>query len=53
MLVSNRFTKSITSATRQRFEAILDNSQPMTRREANRGAVVAVQAALALSLIHI
>jgi hypothetical protein len=47
MLVSNRFTKSITSATRQRFEAILDNSQPMTRREANRGAVVAVQAALA------
>lgn len=47
MLVSNRFTKSVTTATSQRFEAILDNSQPMTRREANRGAVVAVQGALA------
>ena len=47
MLVSNRFTKSVTAATSQRFQAILDNSQPMTRREANRGAVVAVQGALA------
>ena len=47
MLVSNRFTKSVTKATSQRFEAILDNSQPMTRREAHKGAVVAVQSALA------
>jgi len=47
MLVSNRFTKLVTGATRDRFKTILDNSNPMTRREKSRGAVVAVQAALA------
>lgn len=46
MLVSNRFTKNITEGTRTRLNQVLDNRQPMTRRERNRGAVVAVQAAL-------
>lgn len=47
MLVSNRFTTLVTGVTRDRFATILDNSNPMTRREKNRGAAVAVQAALA------
>jgi hypothetical protein len=46
MLVSNRFTKTITEGTRTRLSQVLDNSKPMTRREKNSGAVVAVQAAL-------
>ncbi len=46
MLVSNRFTKTVTRSTRDRLEQMLDNSKPMTRREADHGAVVAVQAAL-------
>lgn len=46
MLVSNRFTKTITAQTRQRLGSILDNTKPMTRREKNHGAVVAVQTAL-------
>jgi metacaspase-1 len=46
MLVSNRFTKSLTRSTRDRLEQMLDNSKPMTTREADHGAVVAVQAAL-------
>lgn len=46
MLTSNRFTNSLTKVTANRLKRVLDNSRPMTRRERNRGAVVAVQAAL-------
>src|SRR5829696_1933309 len=46
MLVSNIFTKTVTRSTRDRLERMLDNSKPMTTREADHGAVVAIQAAL-------
>lgn len=46
MLVSNRFTKVITEITKVRLSKVLDNKKPMTRREKNHGAVVAIQAAL-------
>ena len=46
MLVSNRFTKTVTNTTKTRLEKVLDNSRPITRREQSRGAVVAVQSAL-------
>ena len=47
MLESSRFTRSITKSTRTRLQSVLDNSRPLTRRERNRGAVVAIQSALA------
>ncbi len=46
MLVSNRFTTIVTASTRTRLEQTLDNSRPITRRESNRGAVIALQTAL-------
>lgn len=47
MLVSNRFIKTPTQPTQARLAQVMDNSIPMTLRERNRGAVVAIQAALA------
>jgi len=47
VLNSRRFTASVTQNTRERLDLVLDNSRPMTRRETSRGAVVAVQSALA------
>lgn len=46
MLVSSRFTQTLTKATKNRLNKVLDNSKPMTRREKNRGAVVTIQSAL-------
>ncbi len=46
MLVSNRFTNAITQTTRDRLARVMNNSRPITRRERNRGAVVAIQSAL-------
>lgn len=46
MLVSNRFIKTPTKATQTRLAQLVDNSIPMTLRERNRGAVIAIQSAL-------
>lgn len=47
MLKSNRFTTAVTQGTADRLARALENSPPIARRERNRGAVVAVQTALA------
>lgn len=47
MFTSRRFTTKLTPTTRRRLDAAIDNSRPISRRERDRGAVVAVQAALA------
>lgn len=47
MLVANRFNRTPTQATQSRLAQVLDNTIPMTLRERNRGAVVAIQSALA------
>lgn len=47
MLTSNRFTKVVTPATADRLARAHGNEPPIARRERNRGAVVAVQTALA------
>lgn len=46
MLISNRFTNTLTKSTKKRFVLVLNNRRPLTRREKNRGAVVAIQTAL-------
>ncbi len=47
MLRSNRFTTVVTPATADRLARAHENAPPIARRERNRGAVVAVQTALA------
>lgn len=47
MLVSKRFTTAITRSTKDRLDAAMQNISPITRRERHRGAVIAIQAALA------
>ncbi|MEZ5865425.1 MAG: caspase family protein [Geminicoccaceae bacterium] len=47
MLTANRFTTVVTRSTESRLQAAARNNPPIARREQNRGAVVAVQTALA------
>jgi peptidoglycan hydrolase-like protein with peptidoglycan-binding domain len=47
MLQSSRFTTVVTQDTRDRLLRAADNSQPIARAETHRGAVTALQAALA------
>ncbi len=47
MLSSSRFTTIPTKRTRRRLEQAQDNRKPISRRERNRPAVMAIQAALA------
>jgi metacaspase-1 len=47
MFKSSRFTTVVTSDTRERLLRAQDNSPPIARAESHRGAVVAVQSALA------
>ena len=47
MLRANCFTTVVTSTTAQRLERASTNAAPISRRERDRGAVVAIQTALA------
>ncbi|MFD2091138.1 peptidoglycan-binding protein [Blastococcus deserti] len=47
MFQSSRFTTVVTQDTRDRLTRAVDNSKPVARGETHRGAVTAIQAALA------